>query len=253
MTLTVDPGLARIVQPCLREYLADSTARLLDLATEPLAEHGCSGNRLQRVRLRWSSTRAGSGSATWVVKRWLPGGLSEHLLGVDLPLEAVGWEAGLLRPNALPPDVAAPIVGAWRDTGGPGAWIVMEDVSDALGQYSRESPLQPADAVARVTLVLDSLARLHSWWQRPEQQVRLRDCPWLVPTERFLWCEAGGCAAALGRTAPGSEVTEEYRADVAALLAWLPGRRSSGSRAIALGPHAAGGRPWIVSKDPDPR
>lgn len=233
MTLTVDAALAGIVQPCLREYRADPTARLLDLATGPLAERGCSGSVLQRVQFCWSSTRGGSGSATWVVKRWLPGGLGERLLGVDLPLEALGWEAGLLRPEALPPGVSTPIVGARRDAAGTGAWIVMEDIADALDRYSRTSALQPPEAVARVSLVLDRLARLHSWWERPEQQAKLHACPWLVPTERFLWSEAGSCAVALGRVAssgmpPGSEVTDEYRADLAALLAWLP----AGDRAV---------------------
>jgi hypothetical protein len=227
MTLTVDAALAGVILPCLRDYLSDPTARLLDVDAEPLAEHGCSGNRLMRVRLRWSSTRAGAGSATWVAKRWLPGGLGERLVGVTLPLEAMGWEAGLLRPSALPPGIAVPIVGAWRDEAGPGAWIVTEDVSGALDRYSRLSPLGPAEAVVRVRTVLDNLARLHSWWERPEQQAHLGACPWLVPTERFLWCEADTCAAALGRAArtqaaPGPEVTEEYRADLAAFLAWLP-------------------------------
>jgi hypothetical protein len=227
MTLTVDAALAVVMQSCLRDLLSDPTARLLDLDAEPLDEHGCSGNRLVRVRFRWNSIRAGAGSATWVVKRWLPGGLSELLLGVALPLEVVGWEAGLLRPTALPPGLSVPIVGAWQDKAGPGAWIVTEDVSDALDRYSRQAPLQPAEAEVRVRLVLDRLARLHSWWERPEQQVRLRACPWLIPTERFLWCEAANCAAVLRRlprswTAPGSQVAEEYRADVATLLAWLP-------------------------------
>lgn len=227
MTLTVDAALAGVVEPCLRESLADPTVRLLDLVAEPLVEGGCSGNRLQRVRFHWRGSGVGTGSATWVVKRWLPGGLSERLLGVDLPLEALAWEVGLLRPERMPPGVSTPIVGVRRDAVGAGAWIVMEDVADALGRYSREAPLQPAEAMARVSLVLDRLARLHSWWERPEQQARLRACPWLVPTERFLWCEAGSCAAALGRGArsgrpPGNVVTEAYREDVATLLAWVP-------------------------------
>jgi hypothetical protein len=233
MTVTVNAALAGVVQPCLRDYLADPTVRLLDLVAEPLAEGGHSGNQLQRVRFHWRGSGAGTGSATWVVKRWLPGGLGERLLGVNQPLEALAWEAGLLRPDRLPPGVSTPIVGVRRDAVGAGAWIVMEDVADALGQYSREAPLQPAEAVARASLVLDRLARLHSWWERPEQQSRLRACPWLMPAERFLWCEAGSCAAALGREArsglpPGSEVTEAYRADVAALLAWVP----AGDRAV---------------------
>jgi hypothetical protein len=82
-------------------------------------------------------------------------------------------------------------------------------------------------AVARVKHVLDGLARLHAWWERPEQQAKLRGYSGLVPVERFPWCEAASYATALGRTpsagiAPGSPATEEFRADVHAFLAWLP-------------------------------
>ena len=224
-----------IVEAILRRHLADPSARLTDLEVEPISSDGYSGNHLFRARLAWTSatTAVGPRSATWVLKRWLPGGHSERLLGIDRPLEALGWQHGLLRPEALPAGVATPIVGAWPDRDERAAWIAMEDVSAALSQYSREAPLPSTEAVVRARLVLDRMARLHAWWERPERQAVLRRCSWLVPTERHLSCDVASIAAVLGRTVPagivpGSDITDEYRADVAAFFAWLP----SGDRAM---------------------
>jgi thiamine kinase-like enzyme len=103
----------------------------------------------------------------------------------------------------------------------------MEDVSAALREYSRDQPLPPAEAVARLKQVLDRLARLHARWEGPRQQAKLRRCGCLVPVERFIGCQAASYATALGRTppaglAPGSPVTDEFRADVQAFVDWLP-------------------------------
>lgn len=221
-----------IVEAILWRHLADPSARLTDLEVEPISSDGYSGNHLFRARLAWK-TADGPSFAAWVLKRWLPGGHSESQLGIDRPLEALGWQHGLLRPEAMPPGVVAPIVGAWPDRDERAAWIAMEDVSSALGRYSREAPLQSDEAVVCARLVLDRMARLHTHWERPEQRPILRRCSWLVPGERYLWSEAASVAAALGRTAPGgipagSVLTDEYRADVAAFFAWLP----SGDRAM---------------------
>ena len=224
-----------LLQAILRKYLADPTARISDLQVEPIPTDGYSGNLFYRARVGWAGggVAADSGSATWVLKRWLPGGHSEYLLGVDRPLEALAWEEGILRPEALPAGVVVPFVGARLDPSGDAAWIVMEDVSAALREYSRERRLPPAEAVARVKQVLERLARLHAWWERPRQRAKLRRYSGLVPFERFPRCQEAGYAIALGRTppagaAPGSPVTEDFRADVHAFLDWLPaGHRSA--------------------------
>ena len=224
--MSVEPVPVALLEAVLREHLADPSARLTDLHAEPICGDGFSGNALYRVSIAWTSQgrAAGRGSFTWVLKRWQPGGHSERLLGVTRPLEALGWKGGILRPKALPAGVVAPIVGARLDPSGEAAWLVMDDVSAALGEYSRERPLPPAEAVARVKHVLDGLARLHAWWEHPRRQANLRRSPGLVRFERFLWCEATSYATALGRTppaggAPGSQVTDEFRADVQACLA----------------------------------
>jgi len=216
-----------LLQAVLREHLDDPTAVLIGLELAPVPVDGYSGNRLYRVRFDWAGAAGRHGTATWVVKRWLPGGHAERLLGVDRPLEALACEAGLLRPDAVPPGLSVPMLGARRDPDGRAAWIVMEDASEALQRYSRDAPLHPTEAVARAAQVLDGLARLHVWWEHPERQARLGACPWLVPMERVLWCEAASFAGLLGRAvpaglAPGSAPSEESRADLAAFLAWLP-------------------------------
>lgn len=220
-----------IVQAILQRHLADRSAHLTDLEVEPIASDGYSGNHLFRAHLTWSSAAPGvmRRTATWVLKRWQQGGHCERLLGVDQPLEALGWKDGLLRPEALPAGVTTPIVGVWLYSAGRGAWIAMEDVAPALSRYSRDAPLHPTEAAAATRLVLDRLARLHTHWERPERQATLRRCPWLVPMERYLWCQAASVAAVLGRAtpngiAPGSALTDEFRADVEAFFAWLPSR-----------------------------
>jgi hypothetical protein len=235
MSAVVDaePTPSEIVHTVLADQNADpsvriSRNRISEPQIEPILTDGYSGNRLYRARVAWNGGAIGDGgSATWLLKRWQPGGHGECLLGVDRPLEALAWEQGVLRREAMPPGVVTPIIGARLDPSGDAAWIVMEDVSADLGAYSRESPLPPTEAVARVKQVLDGLARLHAWWESPHRQARLRQCAGLVPLERFVWCQAASYAAALDRTPPsgtaaGSPVTDEFRADVQAFLAWLP-------------------------------
>jgi len=218
-----------IIEIILQQQLADPSARLADLETTPIRSDGYSGNHLMRVRLAWTSESSAEEprAATWVLKRWLSGGHSERLPGVDRPLEALGWTQGLLRPSSLPAGVATPIVGVRSDPNGLAAWIAMEDVSPSLRRYSRDLPLPPHEALNRARLVLDRMARLHTRWERPAQQAALRRCRWLVPMDRMLQCEAARCAVALGKasptdTPPMDDVTDNYRDDLAALLAWMP-------------------------------
>jgi hypothetical protein len=218
-----------MVEAVLRQHLADEDATLTGLVATPIPGDGFSGHRLYRVRLSWVPGRQGMGpgSAEWVVKRWLPTGPSAALLGVTRPLEALAWEKGLLRRGALPAGVVAPIIGAQLEAAGTSAWIVMEDVTAALGEYSPERRLPAPEALTRVKQILDGLARLHAWWERPEQRARLRGCRWLVSVEQFLRVEASAYAAALGRAARSARTdtrapTEEFCADVRAFLDWLP-------------------------------
>lgn len=228
-TAAVETVPADLLQTILREHLAEPCLWISDLQVEPIASGGFSGNRLYRARVGWTGVgpAAGTASANWVLKRWLPGGHGERVMGVDRPLEVLAWQQGILRPEAMPAGVVAPIIGARLDPDGAAGWIVMEDAAAALAEYSRDRPLRPDDAVARAKQALDGFARLHARWERPRLQAMLRRCPWLVRMERFLWCEAASYASALGRptpagVAPGSAVTDEFRADLHAFLAWLP-------------------------------
>jgi hypothetical protein len=215
--------------------LADPFIRVTDLDVEPIGGDGYSGNLLWRVRLTWAGTPKATGarSVTWVVKRWLPGGHSERLLGISQPLEALAWQIGLLRPSAMPPGVRVPFVDVRLDRDGRAAWIIMEDVAPALAQYNREVPLQAAEALARAQVILDRMARLHVWWERPERQAALERYDWLVPGEQLVRCNAASYAAALGETPPPGTmavgpVADESRANVIALLEWMP----AGDRSI---------------------
>jgi hypothetical protein len=102
--LTMTNVLTETVEAMLRKHLADPSAHITDLEAEPIVSDGYSGNELQRLRLACTSARATGAphTATWVLKRWLPGGHAEHLLGIRRPLEALSWQVGLIRPHALP-------------------------------------------------------------------------------------------------------------------------------------------------------
>lgn len=223
--------LEEIVTPLLRMHLGDASARLTHLAATQLPSEGFSGHELYRADLAWNGGRRGTkpGSARWVLKRWQPDGHSVRLLSVDAPVEALAWEHGILRPDALPQEVAAPLIGTRHDADGRSVWIAMDDVSADLDQYSRQRPIPGTVALDRLKTILTRLAQYHVWWESPARQGTLRSQPWLVPVERILWCEAGSHAEALGRARPvqaaaGTTVTAEFRANIEAFLAWLPTR-----------------------------
>ena len=67
-----------MVQAVLQDHLVDETATVTDLAAEPILCDGFSGNTLYRARVAWTAAgrNGSSGSADWVIKRWLPGGHS---------------------------------------------------------------------------------------------------------------------------------------------------------------------------------
>jgi hypothetical protein len=249
--LTPD-DLAPVVLALLRKNLGDSTAQLDDLKTSEMPVDGYSGNTVHRVALTWTRGGHDGGAARWVLKRWRPDGHTQKLYGVGHSVEALAWDHGVLRPEAMPPGIAVPLLGVCGDANGSVIWLAMDDVSASLDRYSRAVPLPGDVAVARLRTALSRLAGLHVWWEAPERQERLRRCDWLVPSEQMLWCEAGSYAEALGRPRPaqaaaGSIVTDEFRANVAAFLQWLPARdrpliaeilcdRSALGRAIATLP-----------------
>jgi hypothetical protein len=223
-----------VVQSILRDHLADPTATLTDLSVQRfVAASSHSGDNTHwRVRVAWTAEGSVSpGSAEWIIKRWQPGGLSEAWVGLTQPQEAQAWQPGLLRPQALPAGLATPFVGASMDPDGTGAWVAMTDVSAELAQYSSAQPLPGEVALARVTHVLDGLARFHAWWEQPQQQEKLAEDSWLLSWEDKAWCNAATYAHVLGREPAGGRgrdwpVTESRRANLQAFLDWLaPGNR----------------------------
>ena len=141
--VTAEPPPLELLHAILRERHGDLVARVSDVQMEPIASGGYSGNPLYRVRVSRAggSPAAASRPATFVLKRWLPGGHGERLLGVDRPLEALAWARGILQPGSLPAGVVVPFLGVRLDPSGDAAWILMKDVSASLDAYSRERPL----------------------------------------------------------------------------------------------------------------
>ena len=219
----------RVVESILRDHLADPRATLHDLSVRPfVATSSHSGNNSHcRVRVAWTTEDSDSPqSAEWIIKRWQPGGLAEAWVGVNQPQEALAWQHGLLGPQALPPGVTTPFVGAYIDPDGASAWVAMTDASTELAQYSSAHPLSPQVALVRVKHVLDRLARFHAWWEQPQQQRKLAENPWLLSWEDKVWCNGATYAHVLGREPAGGRgkgwpVTESRRANLQAFLEWF--------------------------------
>ena len=248
--------LARLL---LRDHLNDSTATLTDLDAEPITTVGVSGNNFYGAQVAWKGQgKGGAGRAGWIIKHWQPGGHNEAVLGLTRPVEALAWQYGLLpgapahnrsgfpmptdsreksrsvlrkgtvSPSDSPPEgIIVPFIGVHLDPDEHEAWIVMEDIAEELGAYSRAHPLPLEEATVRVKYVLEHLARFHAYWELPRQQTKLRDAAWLLPLEDALWKDAATYAIALdeapkGGRAKGGPVDDALRANLRTFLDWLP-------------------------------
>ena len=204
-----------VLQNILRDYIGDPMATITACNVIPVAHDGSQGASLQRLHVVWQAHDQTAGAVEWLVKVWEPGGMAERLFGVTRPIEALAWEQGLLRREVLPDNVVVPIIWAGRETDETRAWVVMEDVGTALAVYSRSAPIPAPHALASTRAALAGLARFHAWWERPEQQVKLRTCDWLVPLDKYIWCGASDYAAVLN-------ASPEEQADLQAFLGRIP-------------------------------
>ncbi len=117
-------------------------------------------------------------------------------MGVSLPLEAMAWQHGLLGPEWMPDGLRVPYVDVDVNDADGSAWIVMEDITDAL--QTARTPGTPSDRSSVPRFILDRLARWHASWEQPDRQAVLETCPWLVQQDSRLWWGADHFAAALG-------------------------------------------------------
>ena len=117
-------------------------------------------------------------------------------MGVSLLLEALAWQQGLLGLERMPDGMRVPYVGVTVDDADGSAWIVMEDISDAL--QAAGAPGTPDEQFERAKVILDRLARWHVGWEQPDRKAILERCPWLVQQDSRLWWGADHFAAALG-------------------------------------------------------
>jgi hypothetical protein len=172
-----------VVESILRDHLAEQTATLTDLHVQPLANDGASGsNTLYRAQVAWTAGEtSSSGSTEWIIKRWEPGGRSEGALGLTQPVEALAWKHGLLSPQGLPSGIVVPFVGATIAPNGMTAWVAMTDVSEELRRWiwahpGLAHPLTAEQVLVRAKQILEGYARLHVWWEQPEEQEKLAEC-----------------------------------------------------------------------------
>lgn len=212
-----------VISSILRDYLKDPEAHLTNIILTPFSNSGASvNNSFYRADIEWvlSSSRIPASSTTWLIKSWKPGGLSLKELGWKAPIEALGWQHGILRPESLPAGIKTPIVGAVSDAGGEAAWIAMTDVSRDLREYDRAAPLPAERAVSHVKTILARLARFHAHWEQPDRQLFLEGIDWMLPLENYLRRHASTYAASLRQGV-------EADLDLQAFLEWLePAERS---------------------------
>ena len=219
----------------LQQHLGDPNAQLKKATVSPFSNSGVSGNNsFYRADIEWATTNPmlPAGSANWLIKRWIPGGLNLAELHWSRPAEALAWQSGILRPESLPTGVKTPILGSVIDPGGELAWVAMQNVSKELMQYDRAVPLPSEQLVSRVKVILSHLARFHAIWEQPARQNTFDTMDWLLPYENYLWRRSDFYAAVLsidaggesGQTAP---VSQEDARNLQAFLEWLePAERS---------------------------
>ena len=221
-----------VLESLLRDHLGDRTAAIDASDIRPLPHQGTNDSTtLWRVDLSWAAAgRAGRRRTdSWIVKHWRAGGERDVALGIFQPREALAWERGWLRPDALPSGIVVPFIGARRSPDKTQAWLAMADVSAELSAYARVS-LSGEHALGRTRTLLARLAALHAAWEQPERQAELRACAWLLHPEHTLWSMAAAYARALGRrpvahtplAASGQPAWDGLSADLDAFLEGRP-------------------------------
>jgi hypothetical protein len=215
-----------VLSSILRDHLKDPEAQLTGVSVTPISSSGVSGNNsFYRAEISWavSNPMVQGGASTWLIKRWTPGGLSLAELGWNQPIEALAWQQGILRPEALPGGIKTPIIGSVIDPGGEVAWLAMADVARDLREYDRSAPLPSEQLVERIKTILASIARFHVYWEVADRQEFLDHKVWLVPFENYLWRKSAFYAAILGKDAYGgfSQVAQVDKEDVSNLYTFL--------------------------------
>lgn len=215
-----------VFEEILQAYLGDDSATLTQLALDPLQHEGSGGAHLYRATVSWE-TRAGAGARTWIVKRWRSGEGNAQEMGVARPVEALAWQRGLLSAAVLPSGMAVPFVGALCDDSDANAWVVMDDVADALRAFS--VPESQEQTLERAKFMLERLACWHVRWQEPSRYAELEECTWLLPQDRLLHFRSDYYAELLsGEPKADSAVVpgrfEFARASTLEFLSWMRGK-----------------------------
>ncbi|MBM3214710.1 hypothetical protein FJZ36_07330 [Candidatus Poribacteria bacterium] len=180
-----------LLERALCALFASESPRLLDSDDGSIQHDGISAS-LSRAVVRWRSGDSSADRTTeFIVKRWRRGGNTENWIRITKPLEALGWQAGLLRREAMPQGIVAPILAAWSDNSATEAWVVMEDISATLNEFRMPRQWMPDEVASpaytldetwrRTAYVLDGVARLHVAWEGPERRPLLDSCDFLTP------------------------------------------------------------------------
>ena len=217
-----------IIQSILREHLEDNRVAITELKVvcpEEFKKASYGGGNLFRAEVFWDSGSK-SDSASWVVKHWRPGGVVGTMMGVDLPVESLAWNHGLLGDTSLPENMVVPFIGTRHGKKLTDAWIVMEDVTSELGAF--RSIQAHNDNLKKPKFILDRLACFHSNWEKPDRLAELEKYSWLLQQNRYLWAGADLASLFLGRKPreakkyPSHPIFEMAEKAVLAFLDWLP-------------------------------
>jgi hypothetical protein len=188
---TDDRVPTELLEHALAALYPDETPRLVESDAGSIAHDGISAS-LARATVRWKSAETSNVKTTdFIVKRWRRGGNTENWIGITRPLEALGWQAGLLRREAFPKGVFAPFLAASLNDDGSDSWIVMEDIADALNEFKMPRQWMPDEVASpaytrdeawrRTEFVLDGLAGFHVAWEDASRRPLLDACEWLTP------------------------------------------------------------------------
>jgi thiamine kinase-like enzyme len=180
--------IAHAIEQGLRRATTSDTLRIVQVTCEDVDWRGLSANTFACCSAAIVADSAADSKdqlVDLVIKRWIPGGPTDIVMGIDpLPRESLAFAAGIFDPDSMPSQIDIPFVAVLDDTESNEHWLVMREVSSELTAFS--SPAELSEIHRRYSVVLDRLASMHATWEKSGLQARLRKLRWLVPDSARL-------------------------------------------------------------------
>ncbi len=209
----------KAVLQILRGLVREDGVDITSLRVAPMQHDGWFAE-IFKAEIAWKA-RDGVDSRIWILKHWRRS--SAWWAFCFSPIEALAWEHGLIRGEALPEGLRVPYVGVARSEENADGWIAMEDVSPELDAFRHPASRQQNLEAARA--IIDRVACFHVRWERSDRMRILEQYPWLLKQEPRLqiFTDANGeVLRGKPRTLQSEEDFDFARKFFKSFFDWLP-------------------------------